>query len=161
MKKIQILGTGCAKCQRMTENAEEAAKGLDGECTVEKVTALEDIMMFGVMMTPALVINDEIKVMGRVPSVQEIREMITPKKAPEARRRETEETNQRTGESGNRRNRGQARRRNGGPENAPDGETTNEQMGEPESGPDSGMDSGMEGGPDGEPENQGNGEVGN
>jgi small redox-active disulfide protein 2 len=80
MKKIQILGTGCAKCQRMTENAEEAAKRLNGECTVEKVTALEDIMMFGVMMTPALVIDGEVKVMGWVPSVEEIRTMVIGKK---------------------------------------------------------------------------------
>jgi small redox-active disulfide protein 2 len=80
MKKIQILGTGCAKCQRMTENAEEASKGFNGECTVEKVTALEDIMMFGVMMTPALVVDGEVKVMGWVPSVEEIRTMVIGKK---------------------------------------------------------------------------------
>jgi small redox-active disulfide protein 2 len=91
MKKIQILGTGCAKCRRMTENAEEAAKGLNGECTVEKVTALEDIMMFGVMMTPALVIDDEVKVMGWVPSVEEIRAMLREKKQ-EVRSKKQEES---------------------------------------------------------------------
>ena len=76
MKKIQILGTGCAKCQRLTENTEEAVSSLGGECTVEKVTAIEEIMMFGVMMTPALVVDGEVKVVGRVPSVEEIRKLI-------------------------------------------------------------------------------------
>ncbi len=137
MKKIQVLGTGCAKCQRMTENAEEAAKGLEGECIVEKVTALEDIMMFGVMMTPALVINDEVKVMGWVPSVQEIRDMLVQKQTPERRKRETEDrdpepgdSRRRNGESENRRNRGRATRRNGGTENRPDGAPENPGEGE-------------------------------
>ncbi len=76
MKKIQILGTGCAKCQRLTENTQEAVSVLGGDCTVEKVTAIEEIMMFGVMMTPALVVDGEVKVIGRVPSVEEIKKMI-------------------------------------------------------------------------------------
>jgi small redox-active disulfide protein 2 len=76
MKKIQILGTGCAKCKRLTENTEAAVQALGGEYVIEKVTAIEDIMMFGVMMTPALVVNDEVKVVGRVPSVEEIKQLI-------------------------------------------------------------------------------------
>jgi small redox-active disulfide protein 2 len=76
MKKIQILGTGCAKCKRLTENTEAAVQALGGEYVIEKVTAIEDIMMFGVMMTPALVVNDEVKVVGRVPGVEEIKKLI-------------------------------------------------------------------------------------
>jgi small redox-active disulfide protein 2 len=139
MKKMQILGTGCAKCQRMTENAEEAMKGLEGECTIEKVTAIEDIMMFGVMMTPALLVNDEIKVMGRVPSVQEIRDMLVQKPVAERRKREPEDVIRGDGESGNRRNRERPRRRGG--------EQTNEKAGEVESGG------------NGETESGGNGET--
>ena len=52
MKKIQILGTGCAKCMKLTENAEKAAKELGVEAEVEKVTDIKKIMEFGVMMTP-------------------------------------------------------------------------------------------------------------
>ena len=76
MKKLQILGAGCAKCTRLTENTEAAVQALGGEYVIEKVTAIEDIMMFGVMMTPALVVNDEVKVVGRVPGVEEIKKLI-------------------------------------------------------------------------------------
>jgi len=76
MKKLQILGTGCAKCMRLTENTEAAVQALGGEYTIEKVTAIEDIMMFGVMMTPALVVDGEVKVVGRVPGVEEIKTLI-------------------------------------------------------------------------------------
>jgi small redox-active disulfide protein 2 len=89
MKTIQILGTGCAKCQRLTENTEQAVSALGGDCTVEKVTAIEDIMMFGVMMTPALVVDGEVKVVGRVPGVEEIKKIITQKS--EARSQKPEE----------------------------------------------------------------------
>jgi small redox-active disulfide protein 2 len=76
MKKLQILGTGCAKCKRLTENTEAAVQALGGEYVIEKVTAIDEIMTFGVMMTPALVVNDEVKVVGRVPSVEEIKKLI-------------------------------------------------------------------------------------
>jgi small redox-active disulfide protein 2 len=55
MKRIQILGTGCPKCKKLAENAEQAARDLALDCRIEKVTAVNDIMKFGVMMTPALV----------------------------------------------------------------------------------------------------------
>lgn len=76
MKKLQILGTGCAKCRKLTENTEAAAAALGGEYVIEKVTAIEDIMMFSVMMTPALAVDGEVKVVGRVPSVEEIKKII-------------------------------------------------------------------------------------
>lgn len=76
MKKIQILGTGCPKCKKLTANAEEAAKALGIEYTIEKVTALNEIVKFGVMMTPGLVIDGEVKVVGKVPTVAEIKEML-------------------------------------------------------------------------------------
>jgi len=77
MKKIQILGTGCPKCKKLAENAEVAAKELELEFEVEKVTDINEMMKFGVMMTPALVVDGEVKVVGKVPSPDEIKQMLT------------------------------------------------------------------------------------
>ena len=77
MKKIQILGIGCPKCRQLSENAEIAARDLGIEYEIEKVTDINDIMNFGVMMTPALVIDGVVKVVGKVVSVEEIKELIT------------------------------------------------------------------------------------
>jgi len=77
MKKIQILGTGCPKCRKLAENAEAAAKELKIEFQVEKVTEINEIMKFGVMATPALAIDGQVKVIGKVPSVGTIREMLS------------------------------------------------------------------------------------
>ena len=76
MKKIQILGTGCPKCKRLTENAVAAADKLGIEYNLEKVTEIDRIMGFGVMMTPALVVDGEVKVSGRVPSPEEIAKIL-------------------------------------------------------------------------------------
>ena len=76
MKKLQILGAGCAKCKKLTEHAEAAAQALGIEYEVEKVTELDDILSFGVMNTPALVVDGEVKVMGRAPSVEALKELI-------------------------------------------------------------------------------------
>jgi small redox-active disulfide protein 2 len=76
MKKIQILGTGCPKCKKLAENAEAAAKELGIEYEIEKVTEINEIMKFGVMVTPALVIDGQVKVVGKVPRVDEIKEML-------------------------------------------------------------------------------------
>jgi small redox-active disulfide protein 2 len=57
MTKIQILGTGCPKCKKLTENAEKAACELDGDYEIIKVTDINEIMKFGVMMTPALAVE--------------------------------------------------------------------------------------------------------
>ena len=77
MKKIQILGTGCPKCKKLAENAETAAKELELEFEVEKVADINDMMKFGVMMTPALVVDGEVKAVGKVPSPDEIKQMLT------------------------------------------------------------------------------------
>jgi small redox-active disulfide protein 2 len=76
MKKIQILGTGCPKCKKLTENAEAAAKQLGIEYEIQKVTDINEIMKFGVMITPALVVDGKVKVAGRVPSVEQLKEML-------------------------------------------------------------------------------------
>jgi small redox-active disulfide protein 2 len=77
MIKIQILGTGCPKCKKLMENAEKAAHELDGEYEIIKVTDINEIMKFGVMMTPALAVEKEIKSVGKVLSVEEIKKIIS------------------------------------------------------------------------------------
>lgn len=76
MAKIQILGTGCARCQQLTVNAEEAIQGLGLESEIEKVTEIKEILKFQILMTPGLVVNGKVKSAGRVPSPEEIREML-------------------------------------------------------------------------------------
>ena len=77
MKTIQILGTGCPKCKKLAEAAEEAAKSAKVEYTMEKVTDINKIIAFGVMATPALVIDGEVKASGRIPSADELKEMLS------------------------------------------------------------------------------------
>ena len=77
MKKIQILGTGCPKCTKLAENAETAAKNLELEFELQKVSDINEMMKFGVMMTPALVVDGEVKAVGKVPSPDEIKQMLT------------------------------------------------------------------------------------
>ena len=67
MKKLQILGTGCPKCKKLAENTEAAAKAMGIEYTLEKVTDIKEIMKFGVMMTPALVVDGVVKLVGKAP----------------------------------------------------------------------------------------------
>ena len=76
MKKLQILGPGCPKCVELAKRTEDAAKALGGDFEVEKVSELSKIMAFGVMITPALVVDGEVKVVGQVPSVDEIKKII-------------------------------------------------------------------------------------
>ena len=76
MKKLQILGTGCPKCKKLAENTEAAAKALGIEYTIEKITDINEIMKFGVMMTPALAVDGEVKVVGKVPDSDTIRDML-------------------------------------------------------------------------------------
>jgi len=77
MKKIQILGTGCAKCNKLAELTEKAAKELGIEYHLEKVTELDKIMDFGVMVTPALAVDGEVRVAGKVPKVEAIKKMLS------------------------------------------------------------------------------------
>jgi len=76
MRKIQILGTGCPKCKQLTANAAEAVKELGLEANIEKVDKIQDIMKFGVMMTPALVIDGEVKSAGKVLSKADIEALL-------------------------------------------------------------------------------------
>jgi len=73
---LLILGTGCPKCKKLAEHAEAAARELGLEFDLVKVTDIQAIMGFGVMMTPALVVNDEVKCVGKVPSVEEIKKLL-------------------------------------------------------------------------------------
>ena len=75
--KLQILGTGCAKCNALTMATEKAAQSLGLQYELEKITDLQRIMSFGVMMTPALVVDGTVKVSGKVPAVDEIKAMLT------------------------------------------------------------------------------------
>jgi len=76
MKKLQILGPGCPKCKKLAENAGAAARELELDYEIEKVTDINDIMKFGVMMTPALAVDGQVKVVGKVPSPDEIKKML-------------------------------------------------------------------------------------
>jgi small redox-active disulfide protein 2 len=76
MMKIQILGTGCPKCKKLAASAEAAAKALGLEYTLEKVTDINAIMGFGVMMTPALVVNGVVKVVGKVPDAEALKAVL-------------------------------------------------------------------------------------
>jgi small redox-active disulfide protein 2 len=77
MTKIEILGTGCAKCKRLYANVQEAVKDLKITAEVVKVEELDEIINRGVMLTPALFINGELAAEGRVPCVDEIKTMLT------------------------------------------------------------------------------------
>ncbi|MFW5861134.1 MAG: thioredoxin family protein [Spirochaetota bacterium] len=79
MKTIEILGTGCAKCNKLEETSEKAAQELGIEYTLKKVSDVKDIMKYGVMMTPALVVDGEVKVSGKVPSLDEVKKLMQDK----------------------------------------------------------------------------------
>jgi small redox-active disulfide protein 2 len=76
MKKIQILGTGCPKCKKLFEAAQRAVGEAAIDAEVTKVEDINDILSFGVMMTPALAVDGEVKVVGRVPNSKEIIQLI-------------------------------------------------------------------------------------
>ena len=74
--KLQVLGTGCPKCKKLAANAEEAAKGLGLDVEIEKVTDIDKIIDFGVMSTPSLAIDGKVVVVGKVPSVEDIKKLL-------------------------------------------------------------------------------------
>ena len=76
MKKIQVLGTGCQKCDQLEENARKAVEQACVDCEVEKISDLKEIMKFGVMITPALAVDGEIKATGKVLSVEDIVKLL-------------------------------------------------------------------------------------
>ncbi len=77
MKLIQVLGTGCAKCAKLKENADQAVQELGIEASVEKIEDINVITGFGVMMTPALAIDGEVKAVGKVSSPEEIKQLLS------------------------------------------------------------------------------------
>jgi len=74
--EIRILGTGCPKCHKLEEETRNAAAEMGLACNIEKVTDLKDIMSYGVMMTPALVVDGEVKVVGKVPAREDIKKLL-------------------------------------------------------------------------------------
>lgn len=76
MVKLTIYGSGCANCARLTENAEAAARDLGLEYEVEKVTSTDDIIDAGITRTPALAVDGTVKVMGKVPSADELKAVL-------------------------------------------------------------------------------------
>lgn len=76
---IKILGTGCPNCQKLEQNTKEALKELKIEAEVEKVTDIAEIVSYGVMGMPALVVGNEVKVSGRIPGTEEIKTMLSNK----------------------------------------------------------------------------------
>jgi small redox-active disulfide protein 2 len=76
MKKIQILGTGCPKCKQLVQCAEQAANELAIPCEIEKGTQINDIMKFGVMITPALVVDGKVQSVGKVLTLDEMKKFL-------------------------------------------------------------------------------------
>jgi small redox-active disulfide protein 2 len=73
---IKILGTGCSNCKKLGANVKEAVKELGIEASIEKVENIQDIIAYGVMKTPALVVDGQVKVSGRVLSVEDIKKYL-------------------------------------------------------------------------------------
>jgi small redox-active disulfide protein 2 len=73
---IQILGTGCPKCAKTYEHATRAVEECGIEAEIEKVERIDEIMAFGILVTPALAIDGEVRVAGRVPGVEEIKTLL-------------------------------------------------------------------------------------
>lgn len=76
MKDIKVLGSGCAKCMKLYEQADAAAKSLGLDYNIQKVTDIAQIMTYGVMMTPALVVDGQVKVVGRIPPAEEMKQLL-------------------------------------------------------------------------------------
>ncbi|SDE65067.1 thioredoxin family protein [Desulfuromonas thiophila] len=74
--KIQILGTGCAKCTALAQAASQAAEQLGLAVELEKISDLNQIMAFGVMLTPALAVDGQVRLVGKVPSVAELKTLL-------------------------------------------------------------------------------------
>lgn len=74
---IKVLGTGCPNCQRLEANVKQAIEESGLEATVEKVTEIQDIMSYGVMGTPALVVDGKVRIAGRVPRAEELKKLFS------------------------------------------------------------------------------------
>lgn len=73
---IKILGSGCTNCKKLEENARKAVSEMGIDAVIEKVEDFKDIMAYGVMKTPALVVDEKVKIMGRVASSDEIKKHL-------------------------------------------------------------------------------------
>lgn len=78
MTKLQVLGPGCPSCDKLADMTQQAATELALDFEFEKVTDMNDILAFGVPTTPALVVDGEVRICGRVPSLHELKSMIAP-----------------------------------------------------------------------------------
>jgi small redox-active disulfide protein 2 len=76
MKKIQVLGTGCSKCEKLYKVTETAIEELGNGYELTKVSEINEIIDFGVMIVPALAVDGVVKISGKVPSVEEIKKVI-------------------------------------------------------------------------------------
>lgn len=77
MKDVKILGPGCPKCQELMKRTQAAVQELGLNCRVEKVTDIQQITSYGVIITPALVVDGRVKVSGKVPSLDDLRKMLS------------------------------------------------------------------------------------
>ena len=77
MKTIQILGTGCPKCKQLAAHAEQAVSELGGDFQIVKVTDIDEILKFGVMITPSLAVDSEVKSVGKLLSAEEIKQLVS------------------------------------------------------------------------------------
>jgi small redox-active disulfide protein 2 len=76
MKEIKVLGPGCASCEGLVADVKTLVEELGIECEIEKITDINQMLSFGVMLTPALVVDGEVKVAGKRPSMDELKEML-------------------------------------------------------------------------------------
>jgi small redox-active disulfide protein 2 len=77
VKQIKILGPGCTRCRQMVENTEQAVKELDIACEIEKITDIDRIVTYGVLKTPGLVVDGEIRSSGKVLTPEEIKALLS------------------------------------------------------------------------------------
>lgn len=75
--EIKILGTGCAKCKELEKRAREVVEKNSIDATITKVENITDIMKYNIMATPALVVNEKVEAKGRVPSTEEIKQILS------------------------------------------------------------------------------------
>ncbi len=76
MRDIKVLGPGCPKCEELVQRTRQAIDELGIDCTVEKVADIMEITSYGVMMTPALVVDGQVVMSGKVPSLDDLKEML-------------------------------------------------------------------------------------
>lgn len=76
MKVIHVLGAGCPRCLQLKKNAQAAADSTGADCEILEVSDIEEILEFGAMMTPALVVDGELKIQGKIASVEEIAALL-------------------------------------------------------------------------------------